>query len=132
MTGTTDPTQTAPAEPALAMTEVADLGALVTVQPESTVSRTVLRADGARIVLFGFDAGQVLTEHTAAMPVLLQALDGHFRIGAGGRTVDLRPGGVVHLDTRLPHTVEAVEPSRLVLTMLDLRARPVHDAVGIG
>ncbi len=66
------------------------------------------------------------------MPVLLQALDGHLRVGAGGRTTDLVPGAVIHLDTRLPHTVEALAPSRLVLTMLDSRARPVHDGVGIG
>ncbi|MCC2323030.1 cupin domain-containing protein [Cellulomonas xiejunii] len=103
------------------MTEVADLASLVEVQPESTVSRTVLRAEGARVVLFAFDAGQVLTEHTAAMPVLLQVLTGHLRVTADGRTVDLRPGGVVHLGTRLPHEVEAVVASKLALTMLDPR-----------
>lgn len=107
--------------PAPVMTDVADLAPLVTVQPESTVSRTVLRAEGARVVLFAFDAGQVLTEHTAAVPVLLHVLDGHLRITADGRTVDLVPGGVVHLGTRLPHAVEAVVASRLALTMLDPR-----------
>lgn len=113
------------------MTDVADLAELITVQPEATVSRTVLRADGARVVLFAFDAGQVLTEHTAAMPVLLQVLDGRLRVSGGDRTVELVPGGLVHLDTRLPHSVVAEEPSRMVLTMLDRRARPVADPVGI-
>ncbi|MGN8244139.1 cupin domain-containing protein [Cellulomonas soli] len=120
---------TTPAEDST-MTDVPTLADLVSVQPESTVSRTVLRADGVRLVLFAFDAGQVLTEHTAAMPVLLQTLDGHLRIGAAGRVVDLVPGGVVHLDTRVPHTVEALEPSRLLLTMIDSRARPVGDGTG--
>ena len=55
------------------------------------------------------------------MPVLLQALDGHFAITAAGRMVDLRPGDVIHLGTRLPHAVLAKEPSRLLLTMLDPR-----------
>ncbi|WP_448060601.1 cupin domain-containing protein [Cellulomonas hominis] len=114
------------------MTEVLDLASLIAVQPQATVSRTALRADGARVVLFAFDVGQVLTEHTAAMPVLLQTLDGHLRIGAEGRTLDLVPGGIIHLDARLPHTVEALEPSRLMLTMLDARARPVNDSVCIG
>ena len=103
------------------MTVVADAAALVAVQPQSTVSRTVLRAEGVRVVLFSFDAGQELTEHTAAVPVLLQVLDGHLRVTADGRTVELRPGGLVHLTTRLPHAVLAVEPSRLLLTMLDPR-----------
>jgi quercetin dioxygenase-like cupin family protein len=103
------------------MTDLMEVAALVDVAPDSTVSRTVLKAEGARLVLFSFDAGQELTEHTAAVPVLLQALDGHFEVTAAGRTVDLRPGGVIHLGSRLPHAVLAREPSRLLLTMLDPR-----------
>jgi len=103
------------------MRDVEDVLALVPVQPDSTVSRTVLRGEGVRVVMFAFDAGQELTEHTAAMPVLLQVLDGHLRVTADGRAVDLRPGGAVHLGTRLPHAVYAVEPSRLMLTMVDPR-----------
>ena len=103
------------------MTDLADVTALVGLAPESTVSRTVMRAEGARLVLFAFDAGQELTEHTAAVPALLQVLSGHLRIAADGRTVDLMPGGVVHLGARLPHGVVAVEPSIMLLTMLDPR-----------
>jgi len=103
------------------MHDLYDVAGLVEIQPEATVSRTVLKAEGARVVVFSFDAGQVLTEHTAAVPALLQTLDGHLRITADGRTVDLRPGGLVHLAARLPHAVEAVEASRLQLTMLDPR-----------
>ena len=110
------------AEP-VEMTYLADLASLVEVAPEATVSRTVLTADGARLVLFSFDAGQELSEHTAAMPVLLQVLDGSLTVTAGSRTELLQPGGVVHLAARLPHAVLALEPSRLLLTMLDPRAR---------
>jgi quercetin dioxygenase-like cupin family protein len=42
-------------------------------------------------------------------------------VTADGSTVDLHPGGLVHLAARLPHAVEAVEASRLQLTMLDPR-----------
>ena len=49
----------------IVMAEVADLASLIPVNPDSTVSRTVLRGEGARIVLFSFDAGQELSEHTA-------------------------------------------------------------------
>jgi quercetin dioxygenase-like cupin family protein len=89
------------------MHDLSNVASLVEIQPEATVSRTVLQAEGARVVLFSFDAGQVLTEHTAAVPALLQVLDGHLRITADGRTVDLRPGGLVHLAARLPHAVES-------------------------
>ena len=105
----------------LTMTDLADVAGLVEVADDSTVSRTVLKAEGARVVLFSFDAGQELTEHTAAVPVLLQALDGRFEITAAGRTASLGPGDLIHLGTRTPHAVVAAEPGRLLLTMLDPR-----------
>lgn len=104
-----------------AFTTLPDLAGLIEVQTEATVSRTAFRADGVRVVLFGFDTGQELTEHTAAMPVLLQVLKGRLSITADGRTDDLVPGGLMHLDTRVPHAVYAHEPSKLMLTMLDPR-----------
>lgn len=103
------------------MTFVPGADQLVTVAPESTVSRTVLRAEGVRVVEFAFDAGQELTEHTAAMPVVLQTLRGRFDVTADGRTVELAPGDLMHLRTRVPHALVALEPSVLQLTMVDAR-----------
>ena len=103
------------------MTYVEDMVPMINVQEEATVSRTVMKAEGARMVLFSFDTGEMLTEHTAAMPVTIQTLEGTLRITADGQTVDLKPGGLVHLTTRLPHAVEALEPSKMALLMLDPR-----------
>lgn len=100
---------------------VADLASLIEIQPESTVSRVVMREDGLRVVLFGFDKDQALSEHTAAMPVTIQVLEGKLRVGGEGCEVELVPGGVVYLSARLPHTVYAVEPSKMLLSMFDNR-----------
>ncbi|MDO5081457.1 cupin domain-containing protein [Buchananella hordeovulneris] len=108
------------------LTVIADLAELTAVQDDSTVSRTVLKAEGARCVLFAFDAGQVLTEHTAAMPVLITVLSGALRVMADGQDVVLRPGGVIHMTTRLPHAVEALEPTKMALYMLDPRQKPAE------
>ncbi len=121
--------------PSAVMTTISDLADLVAVQDEATVSRTVLTVDGARVVVFAFAAGQVLTEHTAAMPVLLTAVEGELLVTADGRTDTLVPGGVIHFDTRLPHAIEAVTDAKLVLTMIDARkvsSLPAHgdDACG--
>ncbi len=105
------------------MEHIAELGALVEVASGSTVSRTVLKAEGARVVLFSFDEGQELTEHTAAVPILLQVLDGRLRVGADGEHVELSPGGLVHIGSRVPHEILALEPSRMALTMLDPRSK---------
>jgi quercetin dioxygenase-like cupin family protein len=104
------------------MEHITALNTLIEVAPDSTVSRTVLKAEGTRVVLFAFDAGQELTEHTAAVPILLQVLDGHLRVGADGEHLDLSPGGLVHIGARVPHEILAMQPSRMVLTMLDPRS----------
>ncbi|HCH22500.1 MAG TPA: cupin, partial [Bifidobacterium sp.] len=51
---------------------IEDLGDMVSVQEGSTVSRTVMRKAGGNVVLFSFDKGEELSEHTAAMPVFVQ------------------------------------------------------------
>lgn len=102
----------------LPATYLAEAASLVDVAPDSTVSRTVLKGDGVNIVLFAFDAGQELSEHTAAMPVLLQVLDGALEVTAAGRTEAMTPGDILYLPTREPHSVLATAPSRLMLTMV--------------
>ncbi|TAM69539.1 MAG: hypothetical protein EPN48_09295 [Microbacteriaceae bacterium] len=90
-------------------------------------SRRILKAAGARIVRLTLDAGQILTEHTAAVPILIHVLAGEVRIDTDGTTLDLPAGAVLHLDAQLPHSVEALTPAHLTLTLLD-----GHDAVRLG
>lgn len=104
--------------PSMVMEFIDELAPLVQVQPEATVSRTVMQVEGANVVLFSFDKGQELSEHTAAMPVLVQCLEGHLKVTGGGKTVDLIPGGILHFPTRLPHAVYAVEASKMMLIMM--------------
>lgn len=106
------------------MTDLRDVAAMVAVNEGATVSRTVMHAEGVRLVLFSFDTDEYLSEHTAAMPVLLFALEGALEIEADGRVVVLKPGDVIHFGTRLPHAVRALEPSKLALYMLDKREKP--------
>ena len=70
-------------------------------------------------VLFSFDKDQALSEHTAAMPAVVQVLEGRLRIDADGQSVELVPGDILHFGTRLPHAVLALEPSKMLLLMLD-------------
>ena len=63
------------------MHDLSDVASLVEIQPQATVPGPSF-SQGARVVLSSLDAVQVLTEHTAAVPALLQVLDGHLRITA--------------------------------------------------
>lgn len=88
-------------------------------RPDRPSAHRVLRADGARVILFSFRAGQELLEHTAPVPILVQALEGRLELAADGHVMDLVPGDLAHLCARLPHSVRAVHDSTLMLTMLD-------------
>lgn len=110
-------------EPKIAMTEISDMTGLIEIRPSSTISQTPLSEEGARVVLFGFDTGEELSEHTAAVPVLLQVLSGQLEITATGRTILLDPGGLIHMNARTPHSVVALQPTVLMLTLLDARVK---------
>ncbi|NQV05599.1 cupin domain-containing protein [bacterium] len=82
------------------------------------LSKVVHRGAGVRVVAFAFDTGQELTEHTASVPAILQVIDGRFRITLGESVIEAVPGAWIHMESRLPHSLEALEPSRALLTML--------------
>lgn len=99
-------------------TLIPDLPARAEVPEAGTLSR-VLHEDGrVRLVLFAFDAGQELTEHTASVPAVLQVVSGRFRVSAGGDTFEMGPEAWLLLDPHEPHSLLALEPARLLLTML--------------
>jgi quercetin dioxygenase-like cupin family protein len=100
------------------MTSIPDLLAMAPVEPGKLGHHTVLDTDSARVIVLAFEHGHHMKEHKAPRPLLVQAIDGHLRITAEGRTVELRPGGLLYLPASLPHAVEALSPSRLCLTLL--------------
>ena len=86
------------------------------------VSRTMLDADGIRLTLFTFAAGQELTEHTSSSRALVQILSGACEFTLAGRKTPLRAGDLLHLPPGLPHAVLATEPFAMLLTLIRPRA----------
>ncbi len=99
-------------------TLIPDLAARAAVPEQGTLSRVLHQDDRVRLVLFAFDSGQELTEHTASVPALLQVVSGRFRVSTGGDTFEMGPEAWLRLDPHQPHSLLALEPSRLLLTML--------------
>lgn len=93
-------------------------GLLAEIQPESIISRTFYRGDRVKAILFGFDAGQELSEHTASQPVIVQLLQGEATITLGEDQHELTTGAWMQLPPRLKHSVYAKTPLILLLTML--------------
>lgn len=95
-----------------------DVVGTVEIPDDGTLSRVLFADERCRVVLFAFDEGQELSEHTAAVPAVVQVLSGRLEIQLGGDTLDARPGSWLHMPAHLPHSVSALEPSLMLLTML--------------
>lgn len=97
---------------------VEDLVSATEISPDATLSRVVASEGPVRVVAFGFDQGQELTEHTASVPVIVQVLTGSLTVTVGGESHRMTPSSWMYLDPREPHSVFAEEPSRMLLTMV--------------
>lgn len=86
--------------------------------PNGIVSRTLLRTALGRVVLFGFDAGQELTEHTSPHHAIVQVLTGRCEWKLGGETCTLQAGDLLYMPPHLPHAVRAVERFSMLLTLI--------------
>jgi len=98
---------------------VPDLSALVTeIGEESIVSRTVYKDDGVRVILFGFAAGEILSEHTSSYPAVLHFLEGQAAVTLGEESIEAQPGTWVHMPAHLPHSIKAETVVKMLLLML--------------
>ena len=71
------------------------------IQPDSIVSRTFYKDERLKGILFGFDTGQELSEHTSSQAAIIQIVQGEATVTLGAdrhelqcRCVDLHAAAV--------------------------------------
>ena len=95
------------------------LSDLIVPTPDGIASRVLGKTSGGNVTLFALDAGQGLTEHTSPFEALVIVLEGTCTLTIGGGTaVRATPGTIVRMPADIPHALEAVETTRLVLVLL--------------
>jgi len=99
-------------------TSISNVAEEVEIPEEGILSRVLFKDNQIRVVGFGFDTGQELSEHTAAVPAVLQVISGRLVATLGSDTGELGAGSWVHLPPNLAHSVRALEPSVLLLTLV--------------
>lgn len=97
---------------------VLDLGGGDEIPAAGIHSRTVHTDGDLKMVLFGFAAGEELSEHTASRAAIIHVLSGAFDLTLGGEPAEAHAGTVVHMAAGLPHALRATAPSRMLLTLL--------------
>jgi quercetin dioxygenase-like cupin family protein len=88
-----------------------------TIQPQSIVSRTFYRGEDVKAVLFGFDAGLELSEHTSTQSAVIQIVQGDATITLGEQLYELSAGSWLHMPPGLKHSVLAKTPLIMLLSM---------------
>jgi quercetin dioxygenase-like cupin family protein len=100
------------------VTTFTDIAAEVEIPSDGTLSRVLYKDGSIRLVVFAFDTDQELTEHTASRPALVQVVRGRLHLTLGGHTMIAEPGAWIRMPAKLPHSVRALEPSVMLLTLL--------------
>jgi quercetin dioxygenase-like cupin family protein len=97
--------------------QILSLGAETQFAPNGIVSRTLLRTANSRMVLFGFSAGQELTEHTSTRQAVIQILSGECEFSLAGKPRILKAGDLVYMPPNLSHAVKATKQFSMLLTL---------------
>ncbi len=87
-------------------------------QEDSVVSRELIRKTTGTITLFAFDKNQGLSEHTAPYDAFVMITDGQAEIIASGVKHEMKAGEMLLMPANSPHALKAIEPFKMVLTMI--------------
>lgn len=82
------------------------------------VSKQVIKKKSGNVTLFSFDKGQGLTEHTSPFDAMVHMLDGVAEITIDCKPHTLKTGDCIIMPATIPHALHAVEPFKMVLTMI--------------
>jgi quercetin dioxygenase-like cupin family protein len=88
------------------------------ISADTIVSRTIFGDGEMKGILFGFAAGQELSEHTASRPAVLHFLAGKAQLTLGEDSLEARPGTWAHMPAHLPHSIMAHTEVVMLLLLL--------------
>ena len=84
----------------------------------AVVNKAIIKRPSCNILLFAFDKGEGLKEHTAPHDAVIQVLEGKAQITIGGNSHDLGAGQCIIMPANIPHAVKAIERFKMILTTI--------------
>lgn len=97
---------------------IADAAAAVSIQPGAVVSKVVHRDENLNVTVFGFDAGEELTDHQASRAAIVQVLTGRLDLTVEGEHLDAGPGFWLLMAPGTPHSLVATQPTVMLLSLM--------------
>ena len=98
--------------------EALDISTLIAITDDGIASRILAKTAAANVTLFAFDRGQLLSEHVSPFEALVVVIEGALNLTIAGSAVRAIPGTIVRMPASVPHAVEALERSKMLLVML--------------
>ena len=97
---------------------IADMAREIVPPSDGTLSRTIHQDEHLKAVLFGFAAGQELSEHTAPMPAIMHFLSGEAEVTLGPDHLSATTGSWIYMPPQLQHSISAKTPVVMLLLLL--------------
>jgi quercetin dioxygenase-like cupin family protein len=99
-------------------TLVAKLAAEIEPPANGTLSRTIFQDARLKTIIFGFSAGQGLSEHTASSPAIMHFLRGEADVTLGPDQLSACAGTWIHMPAQLPHSIRTKTPVVMLLLLI--------------
>lgn len=81
-------------------------------------AKVLVKYPNLRILLIGLRPGTEVAGHHARGPVSIQIIAGHILIRSSGKIFDLREGQLLALEAGVPHDLEALAESAVLVTIV--------------
>lgn len=98
-------------------TFIENLAQYQTMPQKGILSQNIYEDDQFKAILFSFDTGEELSEHTAAVPAILYVVSGEATLTLGETTRQAHPGAWAEMPAKLPHAIYAETPLVVLLIM---------------
>lgn len=98
--------------------KVQKLADLVSAQPGQIVSKTLAQNPAVSLTLFAFDQGEEIGTHDSNGDALVTVLEGTGQFTVDGRLHRCSAGESLIMPAKKPHAVFAVEPFKMLLTVV--------------
>ncbi|WP_417848481.1 cupin domain-containing protein [Thalassoglobus sp.] len=98
-------------------------GEIIDVRPlgdnlQKASTKALVKTGTLEVIRMVLPAGKVLKDHSAPGEILVQCIEGKFAFTSMGETKHLEAGEMLYLSTAEEHSVEAIEDSSFLLTIL--------------